>query len=104
MGPRRRRVAWSEGAHRELDEAIGYVARDSAARLLNRLLGAAESLAELSERGRTLPELGDPTRAKHGRPVHKGAKSTADCESRLQPCYLIARASRIPSPLDGDEP
>ena len=63
MGPRRRRVAWSEGARRELDEAIGYVAEDSlqnAISLLERLLEAGESLAELSERGRVLPELGDP--------------------------------------------
>ena len=60
MGPRRRWVAWTEGAHRELDEAISYVAQDSpqnAATLLDRLLRAAESLAELSERGRVLPEL-----------------------------------------------
>jgi toxin ParE1/3/4 len=64
MGPRRRRVEWTEGAHRELDEAIAYVAQDSlqnAARLLVRILQAAESLAELSQRGRVLPELDDPT-------------------------------------------
>ena len=54
MGPRRRRVVWSEGASRELDEATGYVAEESlrrAIRLLERLLDAAEALADLSERG-----------------------------------------------------
>ena len=64
MGPRRRRVTWSEGAHRELDEAIAYVADDSprnAADLLERILRAGASLSELSERGRILPELGDPS-------------------------------------------
>ena len=64
MGPRRRRVAWSEGAHRELDEAISYVAEDSprnAADLLERILLAGASLIELSDRGRILPELGDPS-------------------------------------------
>ena len=64
MGPRRRRVTWSEGAHRELDEAIGYIAEESprnAVALLERILEAAVSLEELSERGRVLPELGNPT-------------------------------------------
>jgi plasmid stabilization system protein ParE len=64
MGPRRRRVTWSEGAHRELDEAISYVAEDSprnAADLLERILQAGASLSELSDRGRILPELGDPS-------------------------------------------
>jgi toxin ParE1/3/4 len=64
MGPRRRRVTWSEGAHRELDEAIGYIAEESprnAAALLERILEAAASLGEFSERGRILPELGDPS-------------------------------------------
>jgi toxin ParE1/3/4 len=63
MGPRRRRVAWSAGAYRELGEAIEYVAEDSpqnAVRLLERLLEAGESLGELSERGRVVPELVDP--------------------------------------------
>ena len=64
MGPRRRGVVWSDGAFRELDEAIEYVAQDSrqaAVRLLQRLLDAAQSLSELAERGRVVPELDDPT-------------------------------------------
>ena len=62
MGPRRRRVTWSEGARRELDEAIAYVAEDSprnAVALLERLLDAGASLAQLSERGRIVPERGE---------------------------------------------
>ena len=64
MGPRHRRVIWSEGATVELDAAIGYVAEDapsSAARLLERVLDAAASLADLSGRGRVVPERQDPT-------------------------------------------
>lgn len=64
MGPRRRRVTWSEGAYRELDEATEYVAQDSlegAVRLFERLLEAAESLADLSERGRVVSELQHPS-------------------------------------------
>ena len=63
MGPRHRRVVWSEGASRELDETIEYIAGESlktAIHLLMRLLDAANSLTGLSERGRTVPERGDP--------------------------------------------
>ena len=66
MGPRRRRVTWSEGAPRELDEAIAHVAEDSprnAIALLERLLDAGSSLAQLSERGRIVPERGQPNAA-----------------------------------------
>lgn len=63
MGPRRRRVVvWSRSARDDLDEAIAYVAEDSprnAVDLLGRLLQAADSLDELSERGRIVPERGD---------------------------------------------
>ena len=64
MGPRHRRVVWSEGATVELDAAMAYIAADSppsAARLLERILGSAASLADLSERGRMVPERQDPT-------------------------------------------
>jgi plasmid stabilization system protein ParE len=63
VGSRRRRVEWSERAYGALDEAIGHVAADSPAaaeRLLNRLLAAAASLSELTERGRAVPEFADP--------------------------------------------
>lgn len=63
MGARRRRVEWSERAYEALDEALAYVAQDSpraAERLLVRLLEAAESLSELTKRGRIVPELADP--------------------------------------------
>lgn len=63
MGPRRRRVVWSQGALRDLDAAISYIAGDSpenAHRILERVLGAAESLDELSDRGRVVPEWADP--------------------------------------------
>lgn len=63
MGPRRRRVVvWSSSARDDLDEAIAYVAEGSpnnAADLLGRLLQAADSLDELSERGRIVPERSD---------------------------------------------
>ena len=63
MVARRRRVVWALRARQALDEAIGYVAADApetAAALLGRLLDAATSLAELSERGRVVPEMQDP--------------------------------------------
>ena len=47
MGPRHRRVAWTEGALRELNEAAEYIALDSpgnAASLVTRLLDTADSL------------------------------------------------------------
>jgi plasmid stabilization system protein ParE len=64
MGPGRRRVAWSEGASRELDEAISHIAEDSsdsAVRVLERILESAESLSTMGERGRMVPERGDPS-------------------------------------------
>jgi plasmid stabilization system protein ParE len=63
MGPRRRRVVWSQGAVRDLDSGISYIAEDApenAQRVLERVLGAAESLDELSDRGRVVPEWTDP--------------------------------------------
>ncbi len=59
MGPGRRRVVWTEEALRDLDAGISYIAEDSpqsAARILERVLEAADSLGELSERGRSAPE------------------------------------------------
>ena len=62
MAIRRRRVIWALRARAALDEAIGYVAADApdtAAALLDRVLEAAASLEELSDRGRIVPELAD---------------------------------------------
>ena len=63
MAARRRRVEWTRRAVDALEEALAFVATDSppaAERLLDRLLRAAASLSELTERGRRLPELNDP--------------------------------------------
>jgi len=45
-----------------LEEAVEYIARDSPAaarQLATAIVNAAESLAELSERGRIVPEIND---------------------------------------------
>jgi len=45
-----------------LDEAISYIAEnsiDSALGILERILGSAESLGTMGERGRVVPERGD---------------------------------------------
>ena len=64
MATRRREVIWTRQARDALDEAAAYVAQDSpkrAADHIERALDAAESLSSLSERGRVVPELDDPT-------------------------------------------
>jgi len=56
-------VVWAQSARAALDEVLAYVAQDSqraALQILDRALEAADSLATLSERGRVVPELGDP--------------------------------------------
>lgn len=63
MVARHFRVEWTRLAESDLDEAISYIASDSrsaAAAQLERILSGAESLAQLPDRGRTVPELGDP--------------------------------------------
>ncbi len=63
MGPRRRRVVWTEGARRELDAAIAFVADESldgAIRLLEDILNSADSLHSMPDRGRVVPERDDP--------------------------------------------
>ncbi len=63
MGPRRRRVVWTRGASQELDESIEFIAEDSrqaAIGVLEVILKAAESLVDLPDRGRVVPERGDP--------------------------------------------
>lgn len=64
MGPRRRRVVWSEGASRDLDSILAFIAEDSTERalqVLEAILGAARSLDTLADRGRVVPERGDET-------------------------------------------
>lgn len=63
MGPRQRRVIWTEGAVLALDEAIAFIAADSPANaraLLDRILEAAESLSTLPDRGISVPEVAEP--------------------------------------------
>lgn len=63
MGPRRRQVAWTDGAVLGLDSSISFVAQesiDNALRLLERVLGAADSLEILAERSSVVPEYDDP--------------------------------------------
>lgn len=53
------RVAWTEHALAQLDEAIAFIAKDrpeTALAWLERLLDAGESLTELPDRGRVVPE------------------------------------------------
>jgi plasmid stabilization system protein ParE len=60
----RRRVAWTPEARRTLDEVIEFIAQDSrpgALRVLEQALNAASSLETLAERGRVVPERGDPS-------------------------------------------
>lgn len=57
-------MIWTRRARDALDEAAAYVAQDSPERavdLIERALDAAESLDTLSERGRIVPELDNPT-------------------------------------------
>lgn len=64
MGPRRRRVAWTEGAKADLEEGIAFIAEDSpqaALGVLDRLLSEVARLDHLSERGRIVPERDDPS-------------------------------------------
>jgi plasmid stabilization system protein ParE len=64
MAARVREVVWAQSARDALDEVIEYIARDSrqaAVQVLEEALRAGASLATLSERGRIVPELNDPT-------------------------------------------
>lgn len=54
------RVVWTEHAYAQLDEAMAFIARDrpkAAMEWLLRILDAGESLAELPDRGRVVPEV-----------------------------------------------
>jgi plasmid stabilization system protein ParE len=59
-----RKVAWTEAAWSDLEGVSDYIAKDSpyyAATFVREVRDAARSLAYLSERGRVVPEFGDPT-------------------------------------------
>ena len=64
MAGRHKRVVWTLAARDALDEALTYIAQDSqsgAVAVLEQALAAADALATLSERGRIVPELRDPS-------------------------------------------
>ena len=64
MATRRRSVVWSLSAQRGLEDVLAYIAGHSlpgAQLVAQRALEAADSLATLSERGRVVPEIQDPT-------------------------------------------
>ena len=53
------RVVWTEHAYAQLDEAMAFIARDrpsTAMAWLELILDAGDSLAELPDRGRCVPE------------------------------------------------
>lgn len=53
------KVAWTEHAYAQLDEAMAFIARDrpeTAMVWLEHILDAGASLAELPDRGRIVPE------------------------------------------------
>ncbi len=59
----RRSVKWAEVAWDDLDQIADFVARDSeyyAAAFVRRIRDTARSMDVFSERGRVVPELGDP--------------------------------------------
>ena len=58
-----RRVVWTEAAWADLEQSADFIARDSvsyAAALVREVRDAARSLSRWAERGRMVPELGDP--------------------------------------------
>ena len=62
MAGRARTVAWTPLSRDGLNEVLEYIAEDSpeaAEKVLSVVLGVAESLSTLSERGRVVPELRD---------------------------------------------
>ena len=59
-----RSVKWTGAAWSDIEEVSNYIANDSrcyAAAFVREVRDAARSLAYLSERGRVVPEFGDPT-------------------------------------------
>ena len=64
MAEERREVIWTTSARNELDDIVGYIAKDaplSALAFLEEVLAAADTLATLAKRGRMVPELQNPS-------------------------------------------
>ncbi len=58
-----RRVRWTDSSLSDLAETHRFIARDSrfyAATFVREVRDAARSLREFAERGRVVPEIGDP--------------------------------------------
>lgn len=58
-----REVGWAESAVEDLESIAAYIARNSGAyatAVAREIVRAASSLSELAERGRQVPEYGDP--------------------------------------------
>jgi plasmid stabilization system protein ParE len=58
-----RHVVWTETAWRDLERIADYIAEDSpgyAAAFVRRVWDRSRSLETLAERGRVVPEVGDP--------------------------------------------
>lgn len=63
MASRPREIVWTILARDGLDEVLAHIAEDSpeaAEKVLNVVLGVAESPAVFSVRGRGVPEIGSP--------------------------------------------
>ena len=63
MAGRARRIVWTLSARSDLDEILAFIAEDSpeaASGVLDVVLGTADSLTHLADRGRAVPELHDP--------------------------------------------
>ena len=63
MAVRTRQVSWAEAASRALAQVLDDIAATSphgASKVLEAAVDAASSLSTLSERGRVVPEVGDP--------------------------------------------
>lgn len=58
-----RRVAWTQAAWDDLEATAGYIAKDSpryASAFVREVRDAARTLARFADRGRVVPELGQP--------------------------------------------
>ena len=59
-----RKVVWTHAALEDLEVSVSYIAKDSpvyAATFVREVRDAARSLMHMAERGRALPDLGDPS-------------------------------------------